>query len=133
VTTYFQSIEVHLRPHVDNVTALIVTICADNSNAPGQLIAFNAMSLSGGLYLNNSSTVDANARWLSTPMTPTLVAGDYWIGFMGQNGNIAVAYDATGSDQYFTASVMAATGAYPSAWAITTSANKYSIRASVFA
>jgi hypothetical protein len=124
----FQSIDVYLRPSTDNTALFGVMIADDNSGAPGHLIA------SGGgasHYLSNSSSMPGAARWLSIPVGAYLGAGTYWIGFESNGTLFDVAYDGSGNDQYFTASVFTLTGPYPSAWAITTGTRKYSIRASI--
>ncbi len=123
------SIDVHLRPSTDNLSAINVMLAADNAGEPGVLLGLNA-SPSGVVYLSNSSSMPGAGRWLSVAMGNYLPAGTYWIGFTSDQARWDVAYD-TGTDHYFTASGYYATGAYPSAWSITTSAQKWSIRASV--
>lgn len=129
-TSTFQSIDVYMRPSTDNVGGISIMICADNSTAPGVLLAGNS-SAANGFYLSNSASMPGAARWVSIPIGATLAAGTYWIGFMSDQTVYDVAYDGSGSDQYFTASLFLVTGAYPTAWAITTGTRKYSIRASI--
>ena len=78
-----------------------------------------------------SSAPAAAAGRLDRMLGAHLAAGTYWIGFVTASARFDVAYDGSGADQYFTASVFGATGAYTSAWAITTGSRKYSIRASI--
>ncbi len=124
------SVDVYCRNATDNFTGVWAIITADNSNAPGVLLGLNFIT---PIYLSNTASMPSAGRWLSIPCTSYLAAGDYWLGvaFSGTT-NPEIAKDGSGSDQYFTLTgSMKATGAYTSAWAITTSTDKYSIRASI--
>jgi hypothetical protein len=92
-----------------------------------------ADNISGWFSVN--STTPGVARWLTLPIGWTCpTTGDYWI-CMAMGGTTAhdIAYDGSGTDKYFTPSAFYATSAYPSAWAITTTTQKFSIRALVVA
>jgi hypothetical protein len=127
--TQLMSIDMYLRPSTDNLTGLRVMVLTDNAGAPDVLIAQGSGTRDGDIYLSNSASMPGAGRWLSIPLGVYLPAGTYWIAFVSSNAFLDVAYDGSGSDQYFTPSGYYATGAYPSAWAITTGARKYSIRA----
>ena len=128
--TQFHSIDAYVRPNTDNITGVHVTILADNSNAPGGLVAGAGLAINE-LYLSQSGSMPGTARWVSVPIGAFLAAGDYWITWQMPNANVAIAFDGSGTDRHFTASGFYATSAYPSAWAITTTTDKFSIRARV--
>jgi len=123
------SIDAYLRPSTDNIGSIGVLITTDNSTAPGTLIAQGGTATAAGLYLSNSASMPGAGRWLATPVGAWLAAGTYWIGITAGLNRFDLAYDGSGTDQIFTASINVITGAYPSAWTITTTSDKYSIRA----
>jgi hypothetical protein len=100
------------------------------AGSPDILLAANT-SLNGGMYLSNSASMPGAGRWLSIPIGATLASGDYWIAFLVDTARIDIANDGSGSDRHFTSSVNAISGTYPSAFAVTTTALQYSIRASI--
>lgn len=120
------SVDAYLRPSTDNVTTIGTTILSDAAGAPSVLLAMNDFAAS---YLSNSSSMPGAARWLAMPMGTWLPSGTYWICIMLGSNTIDIAYDGSGSDQYFTPSQNLLTGAYPSVWALTTGLRNYSIRA----
>jgi hypothetical protein len=120
------SIDAYLRPSTDAIGALGAVVLTDVAGAPSVLIASAGQA---SLYLSNSGSMPGGARWVTTPIGAWLAAGTYWICIIANTNSFDVAYDGSGSDQYFTASINTLTGAYPSAWAITTGTLKYSIRA----
>lgn len=127
------SIDAYVRQSTDNVFGLIASVLTDNAGAPGLLVATSGGGpTAGGLYMSQSASMPGTAHWLSLPIGAWLPAGTYWICVQNGSARVDLAYDA-GSDQIFTASVFAATSAYPSAWAITNSSRKYSLRASLLA
>jgi hypothetical protein len=106
-------------------------LLSDNAGAPDQLIAFSGIG-NNTLYLANSSTMPGGGRWLSFPIGRYVAAGTYWIAVTyAGTANVDLAYDASGSDKYFTASQLLATGSYPTAWTVNSATNqRWSIRAS---
>jgi hypothetical protein len=128
--TQFHSIDAYMRPTTDNITGIHATILADNSNAPGGLVAAVGVAINE-FYLSSSSSMPGTGRWVSIPMGAFLGAGDYWITVQMPNANVGIAYDGSGGDKHFTASGFYATSAYPSAWSITTTTDRFSIRARV--
>lgn len=125
VATRVEQIDVYLRASTDNIASLNGMLALDNSNAPGVLIAGALSSLT---YLSNSGSMPGAGRWFSFPVGQYLAAGTYWAGFNSDQARYDVAYDTGGSDQYFTPSGFYETGAYTSAWTITTGSRDYSIR-----
>ncbi len=128
-------IGIYVRPAIDNIGAIGVMVMADNSGEPGVLVAANSVPYqspsiaTGTIYLSNSSSMPGAGRWLHLPIGASLAAGTYWIAFVSDVDRFDIAYDS-GSDHYFTGQYLMS-GAYPSAWAITTGSRSYSIRASV--
>lgn len=129
----FTSIDAYLRPSTDNIALRWgATVLSDVAGAPSVLLA-------GGefveTYLSNSASMPGAGRWLSIPVGAHLAAGTYWIGVGGSTGagNFDMANDGSGSDVTFVVggSNFYITGAYPSAWTITTGSVKWSIRASI--
>lgn len=126
---FVSSIEAYLRPSTDNVGGLIATVLSDNSGNPGTLLA-SSMIPGDSLYLSNSASMPGAGRWFVMPIGVYLTAGTYWLCIMGQNNRFDLAYDASvGADKTFTSSLFIATGAYPSAWSISSTTDRYSIRA----
>jgi len=111
---------------------LAFVLLDDNSNAPGKLLAFGIAGTpaSNAIYLSNSASMPGAGRWVGTGLNyETAAATDYWICVQGSTNVFDIAKDGSGSDQTFVASTFLATGAYPSAWTITTTSDDYSIRA----
>lgn len=131
-TSVFTSVDVYVRGVTDAVTAAGVAVLSDLAGSPDILQA-GAIIPSSFLYLSNSASMPTAARWLSYPIGIKLAAGDYWLCVTFNNGNVALANDASGTDVTFTASSFLITGAYPSAWALTVGSVKYSIRAGILA
>lgn len=130
-TTYVLGIEAYIRPNTDATIGYGVALLADNSNAPGVLIGGTLLA-AGTAYFSNSSSMPGAGRWYGMGIGKAVAAGDYWICFISGT-TIDIANDGSGSDQTFTPSSFIVTGAYPSAWTITTTSTKYSIRAAVLA
>lgn len=131
-TSVFTSVDVYVRGVSDAVTAMGIAVLSDLAGSPDILQA-GAIIPSSFLYLSNSASMPTAARWLSYPIGIKLAAGDYWLCVTFNNGNVALANDASGTDVTFTASSFLITGAYPTAWALTVGAVKYSIRAGILA
>lgn len=121
-------VQAYLRPSTDNVAYMIGEIAADNAGEIGILRAAQAL---GTTYLSNSSSMPGSGRWVSVCKAYLDAAGDYWGGFTNDQARFDLAYDGSGSDHTFTASLLTATGGYPTAWTITTGTRKYSIRIAV--
>lgn len=120
--------------YVDTLTngntpyGISAALFADNSNAPGTLLAANDISFIVPEHPANTHPV----RWLHLPISYYLAAStDYWIGFMFWTANTGrIYYDSSGSDQYFTSSSGAGTPVLADGgfYTITTGSLKYSIR-----
>lgn len=124
------SVDIYLRPSTDNTSGALATVMLDNAGEPGVLVGFSEIT-TALLYLSNSASMPGAGRWVSFPIGITLPAGDYWIAFAGVGALWDIANDGSGADHYFTPGTLYVTGAYPSAWTITTGSVKYSIRANV--
>ena len=131
-TSTFQSIDAYLRPSTDNVIGMAVGILTDNAGSPDIIIAASGLR-DGEFYLSNSASMPGAGRWVSIPIGATLAAGDYWLAVMVDLNRVDIAKDGSGSDRYFTSSLFAISGTYPSVFTVTTSTDKYSIRASILA
>ncbi len=104
----------------------------NNAGAPGKLIAYNGNEATNGAYLHQVAGTDGTARWVEIPIGKYLTAATYWIGFVSGNPtSLNIHKDASGTDQYWTVTIADITDAVPGTWALTTSTDKYSIRASV--
>lgn len=110
-----------------HVASLAVALFDDNSNAPGKVIGYAGISAD----VTFIPLTTYGQRWVDMPMGKWLTAGDYWVGVFGVSNSTALrlAYDGSGSDQYFTAG--GAWVADATFHTITTGSRKYSIRASV--
>lgn len=111
----------------NNVHTLVAGIYADSGGNPStQLGGSNGhtavleMSLGTPVY-----------RWFHIPCGVEVVAGDYWVGFMDFSaGPATIAYDGSGSDQYYTSNGSWTWDAGGSSFgALTVGSRKYSIRA----
>ena len=114
----------------DHVPGVAVGLWADNSTKPGQLLAFNNTQTPS--FLPEAALGTPTSRWIHVPLSYYLTSGTpYWIGlmFLQSSGVGTLAYDATGSDQYWTVSGGVWISDGGTLYAITTSANAYSIRA----
>ena len=122
------SIDVYVRGNGDAIANAYASVVTDNAGSPHHLLAGTG---NGGYYLSNSASMPTAEGWLSFGIGAWLAAGTYWItAFVPAGWDFA--YDGSGSDKYFNPSGGAViTGAYPGAWAITTTSNKYSMRASI--
>lgn len=125
-----QSIDLYVRPSVDNLYGIHVGILSDNAGSPDLLIGGNS-SGNSGFYMSNSATMPGAGRWLSIPMGGYYAAGDYWITFIGEFARFDIANDGSGSDRFFTTTVFSLSAPYPTAFPITTTALRYSMRASI--
>lgn len=118
----------------DHVGGLAVAVFLDAAGTPDRVIGYSHTT-SADLLLEKTAATPF-ARTVYVPVNvPVAAAGDYWIGVMSPmtTGYVTIAYDATGTDRYFTT-----TGAWSAdpgggLYALTTSANDYSIRASFLA
>lgn len=124
-------IEGYVRGNADAVTGVIVALVEDNSGEPGVVVGGSGDNSGGGVYLSNSASMPTASRWFGQPVGKWITAGTYWICIQFGSTAASIAYDS-GSDHTFDASVLTVTGAYPSAWTITTGSRKYSIRANTF-
>jgi hypothetical protein len=122
------SIDCHVRGNTDNINAMSAALAADNATAPGVLIAGSQID---NMYFSNSASMPSAARWFTMPIGAYVAAGTYWLCVMALNNRLDIAYDGSGTDQYFTSNNFLVMGGYPAAFAITTGTAKYSIRASI--
>ena len=106
-------------------------VLTDSGGSPALLIAKNTAETNEAMFLSTSGSAGA-ARWVDLAIGIYLTAGDYWIAvqFSIVNANdYYIYYDGSGSDRYFTNN--ANNRMTDSGWTtVTTSSNKYSIRAS---
>ena len=113
----------------DHVPGLAAGVWADNSTAPGQLLAFNNTQQPS--FLPEAALGTPTSRWIQIPVTYYAAASTpIWIGVMFLTASAAgtIAYD-TGTDQFWTVSGGNWISDGGSLYTITTSARKYSIRA----
>ncbi len=128
-TSNFQSIDVYVRASTDNFVPVYAGLLTDNSNVPNLLIA--AASTPPLLLSTAASGGPWAGHWLSIPIGANVAAGDYWLAVAFPSAAyFDIANDGSGSDVYW-----GLTGAYMSgshsSLTKTTSAFKYSIRASI--
>lgn len=119
----------------DVVAALRAILYNDAAGTPDSVIG-QYLPANTSFLPDDTNGVGGNltARWVQMPVNAWLTAGDYWIGVQtGDNGAGSVAfrlfYDAIGNDRFYTSG-----GFWVADWgwyAPTTSANSYSIRASI--
>lgn len=115
----------------DSVSAISALLYTDSAGTPQYLVAANMMS-NDLILLDNAAGGggNTNPRWFHIPIGAYVTAGDYWIAVGG--GDVAgfrIYYDGSGSDRYYTSG-----GSWSADWgfyAPTTTANQYSIRASL--
>jgi hypothetical protein len=119
------SIDIHIKATNTDPTGFMVHVLQDSSGLPTLVRAASAVfATSAGLGLKGGNA----ARWVAFPIGAYLEAGDYWIGFTSTavgTSVIAIAYDTSGSDRYFTIGPYALDGDYAST---TDSTRKFSIR-----
>lgn len=122
--------------YIKQVTAgwsmgMSASILTDSAGDPALEIARSHHSGNDNNFLSTSNGSAGAARWFHAPMGVELAAGDYWIAvqFRVNNGSsYNIYYDGSGSDRYFTNG--ANDRMSDSGWTtVTTSSNKYSIRA----
>lgn len=118
------------RDNGDHLGDVAMALFADNAGSPRELLATSTLSqIQLGLFSANG--VQGGARWFHKPIGVWCTAGDYWIaiGFETAASGLRITYDGSGSDRYYTSGGfwIVDSGLY----AVTTSANKYSIRASI--
>ena len=105
-------------------------ILTDNSGSPELLIARGyGGSANDQNFLSTANGSAGAARWFHVPVLAYLASGDYWLAVMlSTDGTYQVYYDS-GSDRYYTNGSIGRMS--DSGWTtVTTSSNKYSIRAS---
>lgn len=124
------SIGAHVRGKGSTDQQLRVGVWADSSGSPSELLATNGATVgTGGLYLESVAATDGNYRWLHIPVGIYLTAGTYWIGVQaGGTSDCDLKYDGSGSDKYWTSTIDDITDG-GSVFSISTSSNRYSIRA----
>lgn len=126
------SVGVYVRGVSSQATNIRVGVWADNSGAPGILLAFGGVTNGAtGLYLQ-SAVATGTPRWLDIPCTTAVTGGtQYWIGFSTGDTNaspVNIYNDASGSDQVWTSTIDDLTDG-GSVFAISNSTLKYSLRA----
>lgn len=125
-----QSIGVYLKTRSDGATPTLTTcIWEDNSGTPRYIYGGSSPVT---MNPDHVSGVGGNAaRWIQYPTGIYLAAGDYWIGVQSNTNACDFYKDGSGSDRYFTSTF--------AGWedagfrAITTTTDRYSIRASFLA
>lgn len=125
-----QSIGVYLKTRSDGATPTLTTcIWEDNSGTPRYIYGGSSPVT---MNPDHVSGVGGNAaRWIQYPTGIYLAAGDYWIGVQSNMNGCDFYKDGSGSDRYFTSTF--------AGWedagfrAITTTTDRYSIRASFLA
>lgn len=126
------SIGVYLK---QNNTSTSVSVNAglltDSGGSPSLLIAHDTADGNETNFLATSGSAGA-ARWFHVPIGVWCTAGDYWIAVqmsMANANDYFIYYDGSGGDRYFTNN--GDNRMTDSGWTtVTTSSNKYSIRAS---
>lgn len=129
------AIAAHLNSDTGNhVGGLGVAVFTDSAGTPDRVVGYSHVT-SADLLLEKTVTTPV-ARTVYVPVNfPVSAAGDYWIGVMSPmtTGYLTIAYDATGTDRYFTTTGGWSADPGGGLYALTTSANDYSIRASFLA
>ena len=119
-------IEAHIKTTSDATqTEMRFCIFEDNAGTPRYLLH---TTHAGPLFLKPSNGVEA-FRWFGVGLSRYLAAGDYWIGFVSSTNLGVIKKDTGGSDRYFTAGGNWSLDAGYNA--ITTTTDRYSIRASI--
>lgn len=129
---WITSIDANIDWSNEYVNSFNAALFSDSAGTPDLLLSYN--------YNQNTSLVldgvagggGGTARWFQLPMMAYVTAGDYWIAVSCNQGggtgmSARLAYDATGSDRYYTSG-----GDWITDWGFytpTTSGNNYSIRA----
>lgn len=126
------NIAAHIKPDTgDHVQQLAVAVYEDSTGTPAKLLAANMNPATSTLLESVAAT--PVYRWFATPIGFEVSAGDFWIAVQVINGAGAgsIAYDGSGTDKYFTASgdYLLDAGGTSYSTALSTSSNKYSIRA----
>lgn len=127
---FLSSIDAVLKGNGSNIRGLAAGVYADNSNAPGLLIARSFGPGSSGV---EETFMNTTARWLSQPCGIYLPAATYWLAVMlvNANGVISIAYDASvGTDK--TSDPGGSWLADASLTTINSTTNRYSIRGNTF-
>ena len=119
-------IEAHIKTTSDAAAMeMRFMLFEDNAGTPRYLLH---TTHAGPLFLKPSSGVEA-FRWFGVGLSRYLAAGDYWIGFVPSQNTGVIKKDGSGSDRYFTAGGNWSIDAGYNA--ITTTTDRYSIRASI--
>jgi hypothetical protein len=118
----------------DTRSALSVGLFTDVTGTPDAIVAISGgispalIGSAGSEVLLEAAVGVPTGRWLTRPLGYWATAGDYWLAVQDNSGGPGrIAYDATGSDRYYSA-----TSIWFTDWGLTTpttSANDYSIRA----
>lgn len=118
--------EAHVKTTDDGVqTRLRFALFEDNAGTPRYLLDVVECA---PVFLKPSNGVQA-FRWYGGHISRYLAAGDYWIAATSPGGITVIKKDSSGSDRYYTAGGDWLTDAGYSA--ITTTTDRYSIRASI--
>ena len=120
------AIEAHIKTTSDAAAMeMRFMLFEDNAGTPRYLLH---TTHAGPLFLKPSNGVEA-FRWFGVGLSRYLAAGDYWIGFVPSQSTGVIKKDGSGSDRYFTAGGNWSIDAGYNA--ITTTTDRYSIRASI--
>ncbi len=123
-------IEAYVDTTTDKVDNFIAVLFADNAGSPKEILAFNGGVTVASAILPTHQIGAGAARWMGQAMGYWAVAADYWIAVgSGSDADIGMRIykDGSGTDRYYTAGGVWITDAGYSA--VTTSTDKYSIRA----
>lgn len=115
-----------------HVIGMAVGVLQDTAGTPDSVLAYNNNGASSSFLSTNNGAAGA-ARWVQMPIGLYAPAGDYWLAvcLTATAAGHQVYYDGSGSDKYHLNGALRITD---SGWTtVTTSSNKYSIRASTIA
>lgn len=102
-------------------------IWSDNSNAPGLLVCQGSVQI----VMAEGASSTRSPRWLHIPMGFYAATGDYWIGISVSSAVQDLYKDGSGTDRYWTTGGDAFGLTDGGQYSITTTTDRYSIRASL--
>lgn len=127
------SIDAHIRTNAnDGAGGVNVGVYTDSSGTPDLIIAHTAQP-SSATYMSKASATVGTYRWVSFAVGMWLPAADYWICVQHNSSaatRMTIKYDATGADRTYD-SGFDGFADWGGLYSPTTTANAYSIRASI--